>query len=72
MASKRLCSQRTPKKGIGSNLIKHITQLAKEQGSNKLYLRTEDKEDFYKTLSWITLEKLTSDGEATNIMYFEL
>lgn len=60
------------KKGIASELIEHISNIATKRGSTKLYLRTEDKVGFYKNLSWSTLETLNTESGNTTIMYQDL
>ena len=60
------------KKGIASELIKHISNIAQAQGHKKLYLRTEDKVSFYQKLGWTTIETLSIEINITTIMHRDL
>ena len=59
-------------RGIGTQLIQHILDIAKHKGNSKLYLRTEDKVTFYQNLGWATVEKLDSENALTTIMSYSL
>ena len=60
------------KKGIASELIKYISNIAQAQGHKKLYLRTEDKVSFYQKLGWTSLERLNTESGITTVMYRDL
>jgi len=54
--------------GIGSCLVEEVSQLAQELGFEKLYLKTENKVEFYKKLGWTVLSKISYEGVPTTIM----
>jgi GNAT superfamily N-acetyltransferase len=58
--------------GIGSNLVRHVMQKAKEAGIKMLYLFTPDRETFYQKLGWHVLSKEDYRGYSVTIMYIKL
>ena len=61
-------------KGIGTKLVLHVMEKAKDEGISTLYLFTPNKDKFYRELGWsafskeayrsqeVTIMKLWSDG----------
>lgn len=60
------------KQGIGSKLVLHVMEKAKENNIDKLYLFTPDREAFYARLDWTTIEKTNYHGYDVTIMYVDL
>ena len=56
------------RQGIGSRLVRHVMQQARQQGYTKLYLFTPDKESFYASHGWSRLATERYHGEAIVIM----
>lgn len=58
--------------GVGSSLVKHIMQTAKQAGIEKLYLFTPDRETFYEKLGWQVLSREIYRGHSVTVMYIKL
>jgi predicted N-acetyltransferase YhbS len=58
-------------KGIGQRLVARTLDVVKELGFNELYLRTEDKSDYYRNLGWTYVETV-SDEKYENIDIFKI
>lgn len=59
-------------KGVGSKLVLHVMEKAKEAGKHVLYLFTSDKEEFYRKLGWYTISKETYRGHMVTVMKVNL
>ena len=59
-------------KGVGSKLVIHVMEKAKEAGIPLLYLFTPDKEHFYQRLSWQTISKEDYQGHLVTVMQVNL
>lgn len=55
-------------KGIGTKLVLHVMQQAKENAIKTLYLFTPDKAAFYKKLGWVIISKEQYHGHEVTIM----
>lgn len=55
--------------GIGSALVKHVMDVARDQGHSELFLFTPDKENFYAALGWQTLAQEMYRGERVSVMH---
>lgn len=60
------------KRGIGSALVRHVMQQAKEQGISTLYLFTPDQAPLYESLGWSTLFEEDYHGERVTVMQVAL
>ena len=60
------------RKGVGSKLVIHVMEKAKEAGIPVLYLFTPDKEGFYQKLGWNTISKETYRGHLVTVMQVNL
>ena len=60
------------RRGIGSQLVKHVMQQAAYAGYSKLYLFTPDQSEFYQRLGWQELTKEVYCGHEVTIMSVEL
>ena len=60
------------RQGIGSALVLHIMEQARENKIEKLYLFTPDRDAFYARLGWKTFERTSYLGYAVTIMYVDL
>ena len=58
--------------GIGSKLVLHIMEQAKQNMIKRLYLFTPDRDTFYARLGWKTFEKTVYLGYAVTIMCVDL
>ena len=58
--------------GIGTNLVIHVMEKAKESGIQTLYLFTADKEGFYQKLGWETISKEIYRGHLVTVMRADL
>ena len=58
--------------GIGSSLVKHVSQKAQEAGIEALYLFTPDRENFYQKLGWQVLSKQDYRGHPVTVMCIKL
>jgi len=56
------------KKGIGSVLVKQVTQHAKENGIKHLYLYTPDQAQLYARLGWQVFSEEPYNGTPVTIM----
>jgi N-acetylglutamate synthase-like GNAT family acetyltransferase len=59
-------------KGVGSRLVLHVMDKAKEAGISVLYLFTPDKERFYQKLGWQPISKETYRGHLITVMQANL
>ena len=59
-------------KGIGSKLVLHVMQQAKDLGIETLYLFTDGRENFYAKLGWSVLSEETYRGCHVTIMKVRL
>ena len=60
------------RRGIGSALVLHIMEQAKENKIGRLYLFTPNMDAFYARLGWKTFEKTSYLGYAVTIMHVDL
>lgn len=60
------------KKGVGSDLVKHVEEYARSAGFRNLYLFTLDQENFYQNLGWSTISKEIYRDEAVTVMQIKL
>ncbi len=60
------------RQGIGSALVLHVMEQAKENKIKKLYLYTPDRGAFYARLGWNIFEKTNYLGYAVTIMHVNL
>lgn len=58
--------------GIGSCLVRHIMQTAKNNGINTLYLFTPDQVPFYQRLGWQILDQEQYRGHNVTVMSVNL
>lgn len=58
--------------GIGSGLIKRISELAAQQDITELWLYTPDKQSLYKNLGWVEQEQRVVAGELVTVMVRKL
>ena len=58
--------------GIGSTLVLHVMEQARENMIERLYLFTPDREAFYARLGWKIFEKTSYLGYAVTIMCVDL
>lgn len=56
------------RQGIGSKLVLHVMERAKDNNIKTLYLYTPDREAFYCRLGWSRLEKTDYHGYPVTIM----
>jgi N-acetylglutamate synthase-like GNAT family acetyltransferase len=54
--------------GIGSQLVRHVMQEAREADIKKLYLFTPNKEQFYVKLGWETFSREEYQGTSVTVM----
>jgi len=59
-------------KGIGTKLVLHAMEKAKDVGVTTLYLFTPNKEHFYKELGWATFSEELYRGQEVAIMKISL
>ncbi len=60
------------RQGVGSRLVKHVIEMARQHGVKKLYLFTPDQESFYLQLGWYVKEKTVYRGKEVTIMCFNI
>lgn len=60
------------RRGIGRFLVSQCLKKAKELGEKKIYLFTEDHEDWYKKIGWKSIQQVIHRGYPANIMQFDL
>ena len=60
------------RQGIGSALVLHVMEQARENKIERLYLFTPDKDVFYAGLGWKMFEKTRYLGYAVTIMHVDL
>lgn len=58
--------------GYGALLCKHIEELSKKRGINKLYLFTDTAELLYQRLGWFETERVSMDSRNVIIMQKDL
>jgi GNAT superfamily N-acetyltransferase len=58
--------------GVGSHLVKHVMQKAKDTGIETLYLFTPDRASFYEKLGWKILDNEEYRGHAVTVMSVKL
>jgi predicted N-acetyltransferase YhbS len=56
------------RKGVGTRLVHEIEKLAARLGASKLFLVTDDAENFYSKLSWSVLERTVWQGISVTVM----
>ena len=56
------------RKGVGTKLVHEIEKLAGRLGASKLYLLTDDAEEFYHGLGWIVQERTVWQGLSVTVM----
>jgi N-acetylglutamate synthase-like GNAT family acetyltransferase len=59
-------------RGIGSKLVLHVMEQARDNNIKTLYLYTTDREAFYARLGWSTFEKTNYHGYPVTIMSVNL
>jgi len=60
------------KRGIGTALVRHVINVARDAGFADLYLFTPSQENFYQTLGWATISKALYRGEHVTVMRYRL
>ncbi len=60
------------KKGIGTELVKHVTEYARSAGFKNLYLFTPDQEKFYRGLGWLSISKEIYREQSVTVMQIKL
>ncbi len=55
-------------KGIGTKLVLHVMEKAKDEGINTLYLFTPNKKKFYRELGWSTFSEELYRGQEVTVM----
>lgn len=55
-------------KGIGTKLVLHVMEKAKNEDINTLYLFTPNREKFYKELGWSTFSEELYRGQEVTVM----
>ena len=60
------------RQGIGSQLVRHVMQTARQAGVKTLYLFTPDQENFYQRLGWRVLNRESYRGHQVTLMTVEL
>jgi GNAT superfamily N-acetyltransferase len=60
------------RKGIGSALVRHAVEQARQHDINQLFLFTPDQQQFYQRLGWKYHENTTYHGEQVTIMVYPL
>jgi predicted N-acetyltransferase YhbS len=56
------------RKGVGTKLVHEIEKLAARLGANKLFLVTDDAENFYTNLNWRVQERTVWQGLSVTVM----
>lgn len=56
--------------GIGSRLIRHVMQHARDSGVQRMYLYTPDQEQLYARLGWQLLSHEPYNGTPVTLMQF--
>ena len=56
------------RKGVGTKLVHEIEKLAARLGANKLFLVTDDAENFYANLNWRVQERTVWQGLSVTVM----
>lgn len=59
-------------RGVGSRLVMHVMQQAKDAGVDTLYLFTPDRVSFYEKLGWRTFNEEFYRGHLVTIMSIRL
>lgn len=60
------------KKGVGSDLVKHVEKYARSAGFPNLYLFTPDQENFYQNLGWAPISREVYRERAVTVMQIKL
>lgn len=60
------------KQGLGTALVNHVVNVAKNAGFSYLYLFTPDKEDFYWEIGWFTISKEIYRDVHVTVMRFRM
>jgi N-acetylglutamate synthase-like GNAT family acetyltransferase len=60
------------KKGVGSDLVRHVTEYARSAGYRNLYLFTPDQEEFYQSLGWFSISKEIYREQSVTVMQIKL
>jgi len=60
------------RKGIGTQLVKHVMSEARKAGLKHLYLFTPDQVSFYRQLGWQVLERARYHNHDIVIMHVDL
>jgi len=60
------------RQGIGTALVRHTVQAAREMGIQRLYLYTESARGLYHKLGWQVIEEDFYEGYAVTIMSFDI
>jgi len=55
-------------RGVGSLLVTHVMNLAKQAGMQRLYLFTPDRVSFYERLGWQSLKQETYREQQVTVM----
>jgi len=56
------------RKGVGTKLVHEIEKLAAQLGASKLYLVTDDAENFYSKLNWSVQERTVWQDLSVTVM----
>lgn len=60
------------RRGIGSQLVQHVVDIARLQGIRNMYLFTPEQEVFYQRLGWCVLEKTLYRGSQVTVMCLQI
>ena len=60
------------RQGIGSELVKHVMQKAKQAGIEAMYLFTPDQANFYQKLGWEVIANEEYRGHSVMVMRVKL
>jgi len=60
------------RKGVGTRLVREIEGLSARLGVGRLFLVTDDVEDFYSGLGWSVRERVESKGISVVVMETEI
>jgi len=60
------------RQGIGSRLVRHVVEQARQHGVRRLYLFTPDQVTFYQQLDWQVLEPAEFHNHQVTIVYIDI
>lgn len=60
------------RRGVGTALVRAVEEKARELGFEEIYLFTLDREDWYASLGWSTIETIHWRGDPGVVMHKRL